>query len=130
MAGIVESGLVRDPVCGMMIEPQDAVSQQGYDGQTYYFCNQSCARLFAAEPQSFLKRGTHSSRHSRGERRLLLPHAPRGPQPGTRELSQVRYGARACDRGSASNAHRVHLSDAPPNSAVRTGKLSYLWHGA
>lgn len=55
MAGIVESGLVRDPVCGMMIEPQDAVSQQGYDGQTYYFCNQSCARLFAAEPQSFLK---------------------------------------------------------------------------
>ncbi|CAN5454463.1 heavy metal translocating P-type ATPase [soil metagenome] len=46
---------VRDPVCGMMIEPQDAVSSQEYKGQTYYFCNPSCAKRFAAEPQKFLE---------------------------------------------------------------------------
>jgi Cu+-exporting ATPase len=54
---------VRDPVCGMMIEPQDAVSSQEYKGQTYYFCNPSCAKRFAAEPQKFLepKGGTPSA---------------------------------------------------------------------
>jgi Cu+-exporting ATPase len=54
MPEAAESELVRDPVCGMMIEPQDAVSQQEYNGQTYYFCNASCAKRFAAEPQAFL----------------------------------------------------------------------------
>ncbi|HEY5054839.1 MAG TPA: heavy metal translocating P-type ATPase [Acidobacteriaceae bacterium] len=46
---------VRDPVCGMMIEPRDAVSHQEYDGETYYFCNRSCATKFAADPESFLQ---------------------------------------------------------------------------
>ncbi len=39
----------------MMIEPQDAVSHQEYNGQTYYFCNPSCAKRFATEPQAFLE---------------------------------------------------------------------------
>ncbi len=55
MSEVAESELVRDPVCGMMIEPQDAVSHQEYKGQTYYFCNPSCAKRFAAEPQKFLE---------------------------------------------------------------------------
>jgi Cu+-exporting ATPase len=46
---------VRDPVCGMMIKPQEAVSSQEYKGQTYYFCNPSCAKQFAAEPQKFVE---------------------------------------------------------------------------
>lgn len=46
---------VRDPVCGMMIEPRDAVSQQEHGGETYYFCNRSCAIRFAADPESFLQ---------------------------------------------------------------------------
>lgn len=55
MSEVAESELVRDPVCGMMIEPQDAVSHQEYNGQTYYFCKPSCAKRFAAEPQKFLE---------------------------------------------------------------------------
>ncbi|MGI8770777.1 MAG: heavy metal translocating P-type ATPase [Acidobacteriaceae bacterium] len=54
MAEVEEAELVRDPVCGMMIEPQDAVSNQAYKGQTYYFCNPSCAERFAASPDEFL----------------------------------------------------------------------------
>ncbi len=45
----------RDPVCGMMIERQDAVSQQKYEGNTYYFCNRRCATKFANNPQSYLR---------------------------------------------------------------------------
>ena len=55
MAGVEQTELVRDPVCGMLIEPQDAVSHQEYEGQTYYFCNPSCAERFAARPQEFLE---------------------------------------------------------------------------
>ena len=54
MAEVEEAELVRDPVCGMMIEPQDAVSHKAYKGQTYYFCHPSCAERFAASPDEFL----------------------------------------------------------------------------
>ena len=55
MTEVAGSELVRDPVCGMMIEPQDAVSHQEYTGQTYYFCSPSCAKRFATDPQAFLE---------------------------------------------------------------------------
>ena len=55
MAEVQEVELVRDPVCGMMIEPQDAVSSQEVEGKTYHFCNRSCARKFAADPKSYLQ---------------------------------------------------------------------------
>ncbi len=55
MAEVQEAELVRDPVCGMMIEPQDAVSPQEVEGKTYHFCNRSCATKFAADPKSYLQ---------------------------------------------------------------------------
>ena len=55
MAEVQEAKLVRDPVCGMMIEPQDAVSSQEIEGKTYHFCNRSCATKFAADPKSYLQ---------------------------------------------------------------------------
>ena len=55
MAEVQEAELVRDPVCGMMIEPQDAVSSQEFEGKTYHFCNRPCATKFAADPKSYLQ---------------------------------------------------------------------------
>jgi Cu+-exporting ATPase len=55
MAEIEEAELVRDPVCGMMIEPQDAVSSQEVEGKTYHFCNRSCATKFATDPKRYLQ---------------------------------------------------------------------------
>ncbi len=55
MAEVQEAELVRDPVCGMMIEPQDAVSSQEVEGKTYHFCNRSCAAKFATDPKSYLQ---------------------------------------------------------------------------
>ncbi|MHB1698632.1 MAG: heavy metal translocating P-type ATPase [Acidobacteriaceae bacterium] len=57
MAVVEEANMVRDPVCGMMIDPQDAVSHQEYKGETYYFCNSSCAQRFAADPEGFTQSG-------------------------------------------------------------------------
>lgn len=55
MAEVQEAELVRDPVCGMMIEPQDAVSSQKFEGKTYHFCNRSCATKFATDPKSYVQ---------------------------------------------------------------------------
>ncbi len=45
---------VVDPVCGMKILAEKAAGKQEYDGQTYYFCGQSCIEKFKANPASFL----------------------------------------------------------------------------
>ena len=43
-----------DPVCGMEVTPEDAVGSYEYQGQQYYFCNESCLERFRDDPASFL----------------------------------------------------------------------------
>jgi Cu+-exporting ATPase len=45
---------VVDPVCGMTISPHDAVGHVEHQGETYYFCNESCLEQFRADPDRFL----------------------------------------------------------------------------
>ena len=45
---------VRDPVCGMEIEPQSAFAQREHMGQTFYFCSQSCVSQFDADPHRYV----------------------------------------------------------------------------
>ena len=46
---------VVDPVCGMTIAPAGAVGRANHNGQTYYFCSQSCLERFQADPSEFLE---------------------------------------------------------------------------
>src|SRR5688572_25507023 len=45
---------VVDPVCGMTIDPSDAVGHFDYKGQTYHFCAESCLEQFRENPEQFL----------------------------------------------------------------------------
>ncbi len=45
---------VLDPVCGMTISPDEAVGTFRHQGQTFYFCNESCLEQFRADPARFL----------------------------------------------------------------------------
>jgi YHS domain-containing protein len=45
---------VKDPVCGMEIDPKDAAATSDYEGVTYYFCAVGCKERFDAEPAKFL----------------------------------------------------------------------------
>jgi Cu+-exporting ATPase len=40
---------VRDPICGMKVDPARAAAKRERAGNTYYFCGQSCAKKFDAE---------------------------------------------------------------------------------
>jgi len=45
---------VKDPVCGMEIDPASAAATSEYEGTTYYFCAVACKEQFDAEPAKFL----------------------------------------------------------------------------
>ncbi|MBN9021242.1 MAG: HAD-IC family P-type ATPase, partial [Rhizobiales bacterium] len=46
--------LVRDPVCGMDVDPHTAKHRAEHGGRTYYFCSARCRERFIAEPAKFL----------------------------------------------------------------------------
>src|SRR6266478_10149603 len=45
---------VKDPVCGMTVDPQNAAGFYEYKGQTYFFCSIGCREKFKADPERFL----------------------------------------------------------------------------
>ena len=49
-----KSPLVKDPVCGMTVDPATARHKAGHAGATYYFCSAGCREKFLAEPERFL----------------------------------------------------------------------------
>ena len=48
-----EMATVKDPVCGMDVEPETAAASEEYEGATYYFCSHSCHERFVATPERF-----------------------------------------------------------------------------
>jgi len=44
---------VRDPVCGMSVDPRTAQYRAQRDGSTVYFCSEHCRTTFLADPDSY-----------------------------------------------------------------------------
>ncbi|MCT8997152.1 heavy metal translocating P-type ATPase [Chelativorans intermedius] len=47
--------VVRDPVCGMTVDPAVGKPRLEHAGHTYHFCSTSCHGRFAADPEAYLK---------------------------------------------------------------------------
>ncbi|MGV3515583.1 heavy metal translocating P-type ATPase [Luteitalea sp.] len=45
---------MKDPVCGMEVDPAKAAGTSEYQGQTFYFCSRSCQAKFDATPDRFV----------------------------------------------------------------------------
>ena len=45
---------VKDPVCGMMVDPRTTPHRHELDGGTYHFCSAGCRAKFAADPARYL----------------------------------------------------------------------------
>ncbi|MGZ8346769.1 MAG: heavy metal translocating P-type ATPase [Allosphingosinicella sp.] len=45
---------VKDPVCGMTVDPERTAHHEVHDGETHHFCSARCRSRFAADPESFL----------------------------------------------------------------------------
>lgn len=44
---------VKDPVCGMTVDPATAPGQATHQGKTYYFCSEQCRVQFERTPEKF-----------------------------------------------------------------------------
>ncbi|MFH1908107.1 MAG: cation transporter, partial [Chloroflexota bacterium] len=64
---------VKDPVCGMEIDPQSAFASREHMGQTLHFCSQSCVDQFDAD--------SHKHAHSAASRGPLAGSATTGVNP-------------------------------------------------
>ena len=46
---------MKDPVCGMTVDPQSAAAREAHDGVEYVFCCPGCAAKFRVEPERYLR---------------------------------------------------------------------------
>jgi Cu+-exporting ATPase len=56
---------IKDPVCGMMVDPQKAAGKVEHSGKTYFFCSPRCKERFEKEPEKYLAApGTAGMEHA------------------------------------------------------------------
>jgi len=89
---------VKDPVCGMMVDPATARGGSAeHAGKSYYFCNPRCAERFRAEPAKYLSPDYKpAGMHGMGMVAIggikPAPAAPPGPPPPAKTApSAIRY---------------------------------------
>ena len=47
---------VRDPVCGMTVDPASAKFHAQHAAETYFFCSEGCWKKFTADPEKYLSK--------------------------------------------------------------------------
>jgi len=73
---------VKDPVCGMNIDPANARGGSfAYKGDTYYFCSESCLKKFSIDPSKYLKK-EEKSQPANDTRTYTCPMHPEIRQQG------------------------------------------------
>ncbi|MGC4026413.1 MAG: heavy metal translocating P-type ATPase [Mesorhizobium sp.] len=46
--------VTRDPVCGMLVDPNGGKPRAEHDGHTYYFCCEGCRTKFLSDPAAYM----------------------------------------------------------------------------
>ncbi len=52
-SGGAADAVIRDPVCGMTVDPSAGKPTAELDGHTYHFCSEGCRTKFLADPQAY-----------------------------------------------------------------------------
>ena len=53
---------MRDPVCGMNVEPEKAAGSAEWQGETYFFCSDNCREEFVVDPEAALRKRREKDR--------------------------------------------------------------------
>ncbi|MBU4446042.1 heavy metal translocating P-type ATPase [bacterium] len=54
---------MKDPVCGMTLEPEFSAASIEYKRYTYYFCSFQCLEKFKSNPEKFLSKQNNQGKH-------------------------------------------------------------------
>jgi Cu+-exporting ATPase len=96
---------VRDPVCGMTVDPATSKHRFDYRGETYYFCSAGCRTKFAADPVAYLEKDSRP--------KAAVPEGTIYTCPMHPEIRQV--GPGSCPICGMALEPEVASLDAPPN---------------
>ncbi|WP_299932839.1 heavy metal translocating P-type ATPase [uncultured Nocardioides sp.] len=61
------TSVVKDPVCGMDVDPAESSYRTERDGQTYHFCSGRCQAKFEASPGTYLVPRADQPEHDHGD---------------------------------------------------------------
>ena len=93
---------VKDPVCGMSVEPAKAAGKVEHKGKTYHFCSKRCAERFAQAPEKFLETpGSAGMEHGHADSNVSA-HAPK--------QSEMKHGPAAPAVAAPSSAQGVRYT--------------------
>src|SRR3979409_138811 len=95
---------VRDPVCGMTVDPATSQHRFDYLGETFHFCSAGCRTKFAADPQAYLDNSKPKAAPPEG----TIYTCPMHPQ-----IRQI--GPGSCPICGMALEPEVASLDAPPN---------------
>src|ERR1700736_1925334 len=108
---------VRDPVCGMSVDPAKSQHRFDHRGETYHFCSSGCRTKFGADPQAYLGKTTPKAAVPEG----TIYTCPMHPQ-----IRQV--GPGSCPICGMALEPEVASLDAPPNPEL-ADMTRRLWVG-
>jgi Cu+-exporting ATPase len=98
---------VRDPVCGLSVDPATSKHRFDHHGETFHFCSADCRGKFAADPQKYLGPNKPPAAVPEG----TIYTCPMHPQ-----IRQV--GPGACPICGMALEPEVASLDAPPNAEL------------
>ncbi len=53
--GGVETGVLKDPVCGMEVSNPEKAPSEVHEGMVYYFCSEKCMKKFKENPSAYTR---------------------------------------------------------------------------
>ena len=108
---------MRDPVCGMTVDPATAKHRFDYEGETYYFCSAGCRTKFSANPAAYL---------GDPKPRAEMPEGTIYTCPMHPEIRQI--GPGSCPICGMALEPEMASLDAPPNPEL-ADMTRRLWIG-
>jgi len=96
---------VRDPVCGMTVNPATSKHRFDYRGETFHFCSAGCRTKFAADPVAYLEKDSRP--------KAAVPEGTIYTCPMHPEVRQL--GPGSCPICGMALEPEVASLDAPPN---------------
>ena len=72
---------VRDPVCGMTVDPATSKHRFDHHGEAFHFCSAGCKTKFAADPNAYLEKNAPKADVPKGTI-YTCPMHPEIRQPG------------------------------------------------
>lgn len=104
---------VKDPVCGMDVDPSDSAGHFEFGGKTHYFCSTHCLNKFKKNPEAFLDKKEVAQKTSSKDAIYTCPMHPEIRQKGPGNCS-------IC--GMALEPEEISLEEEPNHELIDMNK--------